>query len=593
MKPSDTELYNKTKKYIYKKYPKHSAYRSGLLVQQYKKRFTQKYGTKKSPYLGKKNTKKGLKRWFDEKWVNQRGEVGYKYKNDVYRPKIRITDDTPITHDELTKKEIEKARVKKYRKGRIDRFRKEKKSGGDKGVFEIDYNPDPYFIYYGEDDSNSEDGFSSEDEFNDDSPDEFCEFLDPEEIFPAFQSNYIFYVNECFDEKLADIMNSDADDIKKKEKKLIDNLINIKKNEVKIDFCNNIPDYDFPYEPSYKNCLSPYEKDNLLINVSEQLKANILTIQIDRDVFISEDQLKELDDEINKILFLYDDDDDISNNLKSIKQKIDIFPNIPEQQFVGIKCFVLMKNIMEKAIYNYLYPEGKENDFDNMELDDMEIDDMELDNRGGGKWSKKYKKSINCNKPKGFSQKQYCKYSKNKTHKRRNRFRDYPEFRPNLTPREIFKLGSFGGTYWRPINSAITGKSYKNEYLKYPKSWWKGIPEEHLTKEWDNYDEKINKYGVKVGTTLEFWEEKEWIKKYHPYGWVQWYCDFYNGKRSKDDERQVKRWVRTAGPNSRFRRALINLIKKNKAKYNDFSISPKIRQILQHWGYVLTEKDFK
>ena len=67
----------------------------------------EKYGTKKSPYLGKKNTKKGLKRWFDEKWVNQRGEVGYKYKNDVYRPKIRITDDTPITHDELTKKEIE------------------------------------------------------------------------------------------------------------------------------------------------------------------------------------------------------------------------------------------------------------------------------------------------------------------------------------------------------------------------------------------------------------------------------------------------------------------------------------------------------
>jgi hypothetical protein len=32
----------------------------------------------------------------------------------------------------------------------------------------------------------------------------------------------------------------------------------------------------------------------------------------------------------------------------------------------------------------------------------------------GGKWSKKYKLSINCNKPKGFSQKQYCKYGRNK-----------------------------------------------------------------------------------------------------------------------------------------------------------------------------------
>jgi hypothetical protein len=30
----------------------------------------------------------------------------------------------------------------------------------------------------------------------------------------------------------------------------------------------------------------------------------------------------------------------------------------------------------------------------------------------GGKWSIKYKKSINCKRPKGFSQKQYCKYSR-------------------------------------------------------------------------------------------------------------------------------------------------------------------------------------
>lgn len=35
-------------------------------------------------------------------------------------------------------------------------------------------------------------------------------------------------------------------------------------------------------------------------------------------------------------------------------------------------------------------------------------------NMTGGKWSRKYKKSINCKRPKGFSQKQYCKYSRNK-----------------------------------------------------------------------------------------------------------------------------------------------------------------------------------
>jgi hypothetical protein len=38
-------------------------------------------------------------------------------------------------------------------------------------------------------------------------------------------------------------------------------------------------------------------------------------------------------------------------------------------------------------------------------------------NRKGGKWSLKYKKSINCRRPKGFSQRQHCKYGR-KTKKR-------------------------------------------------------------------------------------------------------------------------------------------------------------------------------
>ena len=32
--------------------------------------------------------------------------------------------------------------------------------------------------------------------------------------------------------------------------------------------------------------------------------------------------------------------------------------------------------------------------------------------RRGGKWSLKYKRSINCRKPRGFSQKQHCKYGR-------------------------------------------------------------------------------------------------------------------------------------------------------------------------------------
>jgi hypothetical protein len=32
----------------------------------------------------------------------------------------------------------------------------------------------------------------------------------------------------------------------------------------------------------------------------------------------------------------------------------------------------------------------------------------------GGKWSLKYKRSINCNRPRGFSQRQHCKYGRKK-----------------------------------------------------------------------------------------------------------------------------------------------------------------------------------
>jgi len=38
----------------------------------------------------------------------------------------------------------------------------------------------------------------------------------------------------------------------------------------------------------------------------------------------------------------------------------------------------------------------------------------------GGKWSAKYKKSINCKRPKGFSQRQHCKYGRKKTIKNRS-----------------------------------------------------------------------------------------------------------------------------------------------------------------------------
>lgn len=169
-------------------------------------------------------------------------------------------------------------------------------------------------------------------------------------------------------------------------------------------------------------------------------------------------------------------------------------------------------------------------------------------------------------------------------------FNDYPEFTPNLSPRDIFLLGSFGGTYWRKIYSKTNNKYYENYHLQYPKSWWKNIPNHYLTNEWKNYDKSINKYKVKVGQTLEEWEESGWIKEEHPYGWVNWYCDFFKGIRGNQDKYQIDRWLKLAGPKGRFRRALINLIIKKNTGYDDFTISPARRQTLQHWGFQITEK---
>ena len=182
----------------------------------------------------------------------------------------------------------------------------------------------------------------------------------------------------------------------------------------------------------------------------------------------------------------------------------------------------------------------------------------------------------------------------NKTRKNQNKaiyFKDHPDFSPNLSPQQIFEMGSFGGTYWRPIYSKTNKKKYKNvHHQKAYKSWWKNVPEENLSS--PEYDVTKNKYNVKVGLDLEYWEEKKWMHPRNPYGWVHWYCDFYSGKRCDDDERQIQRWKGLAGPRGRFMRFLVTKILQKNTKYNDETVSPKIRQVLQHWGYVLTKKDF-
>ena len=152
-------------------------------------------------------------------------------------------------------------------------------------------------------------------------------------------------------------------------------------------------------------------------------------------------------------------------------------------------------------------------------------------------------------------------------------------------PIEVIREGAFGGTYFRDIYSGINGKWYKNSWKEFDQL--KDINKNYYCSNY--YDVRVNKYGVKCGTSLRFWENKGWINEIDLYGWFQWYFRYWLGRRLKDDEKQIHRWKKIV---SRFRSKLVKMIKDAGSKFDDYSISPQIRQILLHWDYELTEKIF-
>jgi len=171
-------------------------------------------------------------------------------------------------------------------------------------------------------------------------------------------------------------------------------------------------------------------------------------------------------------------------------------------------------------------------------------------------------------------------------------FPDSKEFRPNMTPKEVLQAGSFGGTYFRPIKSSVTGLKYNKMWNELPQNWLEGLDVKTKISS-TNYDTNVNTYKVKCGGSLEMWETSGWIQAQDPYGWFMWYCRFYLGRRTEDDERQISRWKNCAGLKGRWKGNLISKIARSGARYDDFSISPVVRQTLQHWGYVLTPKDYE
>ncbi len=135
-----------------------------------------------------------------------------------------------------------------------------------------------------------------------------------------------------------------------------------------------------------------------------------------------------------------------------------------------------------------------------------------------------------------------------------------PDFKPQLTPKQMLELGVFGGKYLTDCRK------------EFPNSWFKGAK---LSSNRKNY--KLNYFSVDASLPLSAWETKGWINPVDPRGWFQWYCRYYLGRRlPKEDERQIKRW--------RAINRHVGAIKKH-CHPKDLNCRRKQRQALLHWAY--------
>ncbi len=135
----------------------------------------------------------------------------------------------------------------------------------------------------------------------------------------------------------------------------------------------------------------------------------------------------------------------------------------------------------------------------------------------------------------------------------------HPDFYPELTPKQMLELGVFGGKYMTDCRS------------EFPASWF-----ERAKLSPGQARPDLNYFGVNASKPLSYWIAKGWIDPQDPRGWFQWYCRYYMGRRSEDDERQVRRWKAMKRHIAQLRRH---------CRKGDLKCRPVQRQALLHWAY--------
>ena len=135
----------------------------------------------------------------------------------------------------------------------------------------------------------------------------------------------------------------------------------------------------------------------------------------------------------------------------------------------------------------------------------------------------------------------------------------HPDFRPELTPKQMLTLGVFGGKYMTDCTA------------EFPSDWFDKAKLCH-----ERHDPKLNFFGVNASQPLAVWRKNGWLYDEDPRGWFQWYCRYFYGRRCLDDDRQIGRW--------RAIRRHIAQIEKN-CPPKTLDCRPRQRQALLHWAY--------
>ncbi len=135
-----------------------------------------------------------------------------------------------------------------------------------------------------------------------------------------------------------------------------------------------------------------------------------------------------------------------------------------------------------------------------------------------------------------------------------------PDFAPELTPKEMLRLGVFGGKYMTDATA------------EFPRDWFVGAKLSPQRR-----DPALNYFGILAGQPLSVWRAKGWIWPDDPRGWFQWYCRYYFGRRvPEEDRRQIGRW--------QAMRRHIRQIQRH-CEAGDLHCRPRQRQALLQWAY--------